>query len=83
LAVCTGLGVLAYQLFGMVTGRLLRIAVAAAFPLLIFPPHAHRLLATPLHFASTPWAAAVMAAAIVLAVPRVLARPLPSPGRRG
>jgi len=83
LVVFTALGLLAYQLFGMVTGRFVRIAVAAVFPFLVFPPGAYRLLAAPLRIASTPWAAAILAVAIFAALPRVLARPLPQGERRG
>jgi hypothetical protein len=82
LAVSSLLGVLAYQLLGMVTGQVVRVAVAAVFPLLIFPPHSPRVLAGPLNFAATPWAAVLLAVLIALAVPRVLAHPLPRAERR-
>ena len=82
LVVFAALGILAYQLFGMVTGQLVRVTVAAVFPLVIFPPHTYRLLAGPLRLAGTPWAAAVLALAIVLVLPWVLARPLPHTARR-
>lgn len=83
LAVFAGLSILAYQLFGMVTRTFTRVAVVAVFPLLIFPPHTHRLLAWPLNLASTPWPSLVLAAAILISLPVVLARPLPQAGRRG
>jgi hypothetical protein len=62
----------------MVAGQFARVAVAAVFPLLIFPPHTHRLLSGPLNFAASPWAACLLAVMIATALPRVLARPLPS-----
>jgi hypothetical protein len=77
-----GLGLLAYQLFGMVTGTFVRVAVAAIFPFLVFPPHTHQLLRRPLEFAATPWAVVLMAVLIMLALPRVMSRPLPRAGRR-
>jgi hypothetical protein len=66
----------------MLTNQVVRVAVTAVFPIVIFPPHTHRLLAGPLEFAGTPWAAAIMAVLIALALPRVLDRPLPRDGGR-
>ena len=82
LVVFAGLTVLAYQLIGMVAGKFVAVAVAAVFPILIFPPHNHRLLSGPLEFATTPWAAAILVLVIVTALPRVLSRPLPHSWRR-
>jgi len=82
LVATTALAMVAYQVFGMVTKQFVRLAVVAVFPLVIFPPHTHRWLAGPLAFANTPWAAVLLGVAIAVALPRVLARPLPFDGRR-
>lgn len=82
LVVTAALSVFAYQLLGMCTGTFVRVTVAAVFPLIIFPPHSHRLLAGPLAFACTPWAAAILIVGIAVALPHVLNRPLPRAARR-
>ena len=82
MAVSAGLGVLAYQLFGMMANLFVRVAVFALFPLLIFPPYGPGLLAGPLNFANSPVSAVLLAVLITVALPRVLNRPLPAAGRR-
>jgi hypothetical protein len=74
LVVFTALGLLAYQLFGMVVGLFWRVAVTAVFPFLVFPPHTHRLLGGPLEFATTPWAPTFLALALLGFMPWVLAK---------
>lgn len=75
------LGVLAYQLFGLITGVFWRVAVAAVFPLIIFPPHTYRLLAGPLHTATTPWPSLALLLMILAAWPWVMRRARPRKGR--
>ncbi|MEN8007338.1 MAG: hypothetical protein ABFS42_10010 [Candidatus Krumholzibacteriota bacterium] len=75
--VFSAFGLLLYQLYGMLVNVFWRAAVPGIFPFLIFPPHSHETFKEVFETMTTPWPSVILLVLVLLAIPRVLARPLP------